>query len=62
MNGDDLLWAMQTLGFDDYIEPLKTYLAKYREAEKAALAAGNASKASAAGGGGGGDATAGGGG
>ena len=31
INGDDLLWAMQTLGFEEYIEPLKVYLAKYRE-------------------------------
>ncbi|KAH1037020.1 hypothetical protein AAZX31_20G184900 [Glycine max] len=33
INGDDLLWAMATLGFEDYIEPLKVYLARYREAE-----------------------------
>ena len=32
INGDDLLWAMSTLGFDKYVEPLKTYLMKYREA------------------------------
>lgn len=31
INGDDLLWAMSTLGFDKYVEPLKAYLAKYRE-------------------------------
>ena len=31
INGDDLLWAMSTLGFDRYVEPLKIYLAKYRE-------------------------------
>lgn len=31
INGDDLLWAMSTLGFDKYVEPLKIYLAKYRE-------------------------------
>jgi hypothetical protein len=31
INGDDLLWAMATLGFEDYIEPLKMYLQKYRE-------------------------------
>ena len=31
INGDDLLWAMGTLGFDRYLEPLKTYLTKYRE-------------------------------
>lgn len=33
INGDDLLWAMGTLGFEDYVEPLKLYLHKYREAE-----------------------------
>lgn len=31
INGDDILWAMSTLGFDKYIEPLKHYLARYRE-------------------------------
>jgi nuclear transcription Y subunit beta len=39
INGDDLLWAMTTLGFDEYVEPLKAYLAKFREAERKALAA-----------------------
>lgn len=34
INGDDLLWAMGTLGFEKYIEPLKIYLQKYREASK----------------------------
>jgi len=40
INGDDLLWAMSTLGFEDYVEPLKVYLHKYRETEgeKASLA------------------------
>ncbi|XP_059624787.1 nuclear transcription factor Y subunit B-3-like [Cornus florida] len=33
INGDDLLWAMTTLGFDNYIGPLKVYLNKYRESE-----------------------------
>lgn len=33
INGDDLLWAMSTLGFEDYVEPLKIYLQKYREME-----------------------------
>ncbi|XAR55254.1 hypothetical protein NMG60_11035279 [Bertholletia excelsa] len=33
INGDDLLWAMTTLGFEDYVEPLKIYLSKYREME-----------------------------
>lgn len=31
INGDDLLWAMATLGFEDYIDPLKIYLSRYRE-------------------------------
>jgi len=34
INGDDLLWAMSTLGFDKYVEPLKLYLVKYRESVK----------------------------
>lgn len=33
INGDDLLWSMTTLGFEDYIEPLKIYLHKFRELE-----------------------------
>ncbi|CAL9117605.1 unnamed protein product [Musa textilis] len=33
INGDDLLWAMTTLGFDSYVGPLKAYLNKYRETE-----------------------------
>ena len=31
INGDDLLYVMATLGFEDYMEPLKSYLAGYRE-------------------------------
>ncbi|KAH9398675.1 hypothetical protein TYRP_018483 [Tyrophagus putrescentiae] len=31
INGEDILFAMATLGFDNYIEPLKMYLIKYRE-------------------------------
>ncbi|KAL3638039.1 hypothetical protein CASFOL_018106 [Castilleja foliolosa] len=31
INGDDLLWAMATLGFEDYLDPLTAYLARYRE-------------------------------
>ncbi|KAI3825829.1 hypothetical protein L1987_07497 [Smallanthus sonchifolius] len=40
INGDDLLWAMTTLGFEDYVEPLKVYLQRFRdmEGEKTALA------------------------
>ncbi|XAR73309.1 hypothetical protein NMG60_11007230 [Bertholletia excelsa] len=33
INGDDLLWAMTTLGFENYVGPLKVYLNKYRESE-----------------------------
>lgn len=31
INGEDILFAMSTLGFDSYVEPLKIYLQKYRE-------------------------------
>ncbi|CAM9549036.1 unnamed protein product [Ectocarpus sp. 13 AM-2016] len=34
INGEDLLWAMSTLGFDKYVDPLKIYLSKYRESVK----------------------------
>lgn len=34
INGEDILFAMSTLGFDSYVEPLKMYLQKYREAMK----------------------------
>jgi nuclear transcription Y subunit beta len=34
INGEDILWAMSTLGFDKYVDPLKLYLAKYRESVK----------------------------
>lgn len=33
VNGDDICWALGNLGFDDYAEPLKRYLVRYREAE-----------------------------
>ncbi|KAI4971938.1 hypothetical protein ZWY2020_002863 [Hordeum vulgare] len=32
INGNDLIWSMGTLGFEDYVEPLKVYLKLYREA------------------------------
>lgn len=35
INGDDILWAMSTLGFDPYIQPLEIYLTKYRDVAKA---------------------------
>ncbi|KAL6199746.1 hypothetical protein ACLB2K_029529 [Fragaria x ananassa] len=41
VNGDDLLWAMTTLGFEEYVEPLKVYLQRFREmeGEKSSMAA-----------------------
>lgn len=35
LNGEDILWAMFTLGFEHYAETLKIYLAKYRQSEQA---------------------------
>ncbi|XP_063223918.1 nuclear transcription factor Y subunit beta [Bacillus rossius redtenbacheri] len=34
INGEDILFAMTNLGFDNYVEPLKMYLQKYRETTK----------------------------
>ncbi|ORX59553.1 histone-fold-containing protein [Hesseltinella vesiculosa] len=34
INGEDILWAMQSLGFENYAEALKVYLSKYRETTK----------------------------
>ncbi|KAF2356837.1 Transcription factor CBF/NF-Y/archaeal histone domain [Trinorchestia longiramus] len=34
INGEDILWAMNALGFENYVEPLKIYLQKFREANK----------------------------
>lgn len=34
INGEDIITSMNTLGFYDYIEPLKVYLAKYRASVK----------------------------
>jgi len=34
INGEDILFALSTLGFDPYVEPLKLYLTKYRESIK----------------------------
>lgn len=31
INGEDILFAMSNLGFDNYVEPLKIYLEQYRE-------------------------------
>ncbi|GLT28521.1 hypothetical protein SLA2020_034460 [Shorea laevis] len=33
VNGDDICWALTTLGFDNYAELLKNYLHRYREQE-----------------------------
>ncbi|XP_030535110.2 nuclear transcription factor Y subunit B-3-like [Rhodamnia argentea] len=33
INGDDLLWAMTTLGSENYVAPLKVYLNRHHEAE-----------------------------
>ncbi|XP_047306598.1 nuclear transcription factor Y subunit B-3-like [Impatiens glandulifera] len=33
INGDDIIWALTTLGFENYLTPLKHYLVKYRELE-----------------------------
>ncbi|KAK4743219.1 hypothetical protein SAY87_001220 [Trapa incisa] len=40
INGDDLLWAMATLGFEDYMDPLKHYLGRYREGDTRGYAKG----------------------
>lgn len=34
INGEDILYAMATLGFDNYIEPLKLHLHQFREVLK----------------------------
>jgi hypothetical protein len=34
INGEDILLAMLTLGFDSYVEPLRTFLTKVRDASK----------------------------
>ncbi|CAM8927032.1 unnamed protein product [Rhodiola kirilowii] len=33
VNGDDICWALATLGFDNYVAPMRRYLGKYREME-----------------------------
>ncbi|KAK6919211.1 Transcription factor CBF/NF-Y/archaeal histone domain [Dillenia turbinata] len=62
INGDDLLWAMTTLGFEDYVEPLKIYLHKYREMEGEKSTMGRQGDREGGGGGSGGGGAAGGGG
>ncbi|CAM0884671.1 unnamed protein product [Alopecurus aequalis] len=41
VNGDDVCWAFSALGFDDYVDPMRRYLLKFREIEgdRAAAAA-----------------------
>lgn len=34
VNGEDILFAMTSLGFENYSEALKIYLAKYREVSR----------------------------
>ncbi|XP_010921780.1 nuclear transcription factor Y subunit B-1-like [Elaeis guineensis] len=41
VNGDDICWALSTLGFDDYVEPMRRYLQKYREMEGDRAASGS---------------------
>ncbi|KAK1567441.1 hypothetical protein Q3G72_012285 [Acer saccharum] len=62
INGDDLLWAMTTLGFEEYVEPLKVYLQKYREIEGEKTTMGVREKDGGGGGGGPGGGVGGGGG
>ncbi|KAL5798115.1 hypothetical protein ACOSQ2_002935 [Xanthoceras sorbifolium] len=61
INGDDLLWAMTTLGFEEYVEPLKVYLQKYRETEGEKSTMGGREKDGSSGGGGSGGGVGGGG-
>ncbi|RIB20454.1 histone-fold-containing protein [Gigaspora rosea] len=42
INGEDILWAMQSLGFENYADALKIYLAKYRETTKIERSSANA--------------------
>lgn len=37
VNGEDILFAMTSLGFENYAEALKIYLSKYREVSKSFL-------------------------
>ncbi|QHO06871.1 Nuclear transcription factor Y subunit [Arachis hypogaea] len=37
VNGDDICWALATLGFDDYAEGMRRYLHRYRELEVVVL-------------------------
>ena len=33
ITGEDILYALQTLGFTEYVEPLRAYLQRYRESQ-----------------------------
>jgi hypothetical protein len=33
--GDDILWALGTLGFDHYVDGMRVYLALFRETARA---------------------------
>ncbi|CAL1397222.1 unnamed protein product [Linum trigynum] len=54
VNGDDVCWAMGSLGFDDYASPLRRYLHRYREVEGERSTAGGNNNQGGGGGGGGG--------
>lgn len=34
INGEDIIWAMETLGFDNYASLMKSYLQKFKETMK----------------------------
>jgi nuclear transcription Y subunit beta len=48
INGDDLLWAITALEFAEYVEPLRIYLAKFKESEKVAAGGSATGKAGGA--------------
>lgn len=43
MNGEDILFAMTSLGFENYAEALKIYLSKYREVSSSRSGRGSSS-------------------
>nr|XP_043630000.1 nuclear transcription factor Y subunit B-4-like [Erigeron canadensis] len=45
VNGDDICWALGSLGFDEYSQAIVRYLHKYRESEKERAAASFSSSA-----------------
>ncbi|KAI9887069.1 MAG: hypothetical protein M1823_001141 [Watsoniomyces obsoletus] len=62
VNGEDILFAMTSLGFENYAEALKIYLTKYRESQTARgdnqpRGGNNGATATAGAGGGGGEST-----